>query len=45
MPDDHTSEKGLLRPGQVAERLGVTVHTPWRMAKRDGFPQPIRFSR
>lgn len=45
MPDDLATVHGLLTPRQVADRLGVTKRTLWRMAKQDGFPQPIRFSR
>jgi excisionase family DNA binding protein len=44
MRDDRATQ-GLLTPRQVAERLGVTKRTLWRMAKQDGFPQPLRFSR
>lgn len=44
MPDERPSE-GLLTPRQVAELLRVTDRTLWRMAKQDGFPPPIRFSR
>ncbi|WP_390891103.1 helix-turn-helix transcriptional regulator [Gemmata palustris] len=45
MPDDRPQEDGLLKPGQVADMLRVTKRTLWRMAKQDGFPLPVRFSR
>ncbi len=30
---------------QIAERLGVTVRTIWRMVKEGRLPQPIRYNR
>jgi excisionase family DNA binding protein len=45
MPDEQAPDQGLLTPQQVAKRLEVNVRTLWRMAKQDGFPQPVRFSR
>lgn len=38
-------DRGLLTPQQVAKLLKVATRSLWRMAKQDGFPQPIRFSR
>jgi predicted DNA-binding transcriptional regulator AlpA len=34
----------LLRPRDVAEYLGVSVVTIWRMRRRGDFPEPIRIS-
>jgi predicted DNA-binding transcriptional regulator AlpA len=45
MPEGCPTEPGLLTPRQVADRLAVNVRTLWRMAEREGFPQPIRFNR
>lgn len=45
MPNDRPADQELLTPRQVAALLQVTSRTLWRMAKQDGFPQPIRFSR
>lgn len=44
MPDDRV-EEGLMTPAEVAEKLKVNKRTLWRMAKQDGFPQPVRFNR
>jgi excisionase family DNA binding protein len=38
-------DKDLLTPREVAARLSVAVRTLWRMVERDGFPQPVRFTR
>lgn len=45
MPNEHDTSQGLLTPGQVADMLRVTKRTLWRMAKQDGFPQPVRLTR
>jgi prophage regulatory protein len=34
----------ILRPREVAERLGLSVTTVWRLRKRGELPPPIRVS-
>ena len=38
-------DKDLLTPRDVAGRMSVAIRTLWRMVERDGFPQPVRFTR
>ena len=38
-------EKDLLTPRDVAGRMSIALRTLWRMVERDGFPQPVRFTR
>jgi prophage regulatory protein len=42
MQDD--TRPSFLRPKQVASRLGVSIATVWRMAKRSDFPSPIKIT-
>lgn len=39
---EHTQ---LVRPAKVAERLGISVVTLWRMRRRGDFPPPLRIGR
>ncbi len=44
-PRPPAEPKELLNVHQVAERLGISVRTVWRMVSRGTLSQPIRFSR
>lgn len=35
----------MIRPRRLAERLGVSTTTLWRMQQRNEIPRPIRISR
>ncbi len=34
----------IVRPRELAERLGVSLATIWRMRRRGEFPEPVRIS-
>jgi len=41
--DTHKPER-LLRPAVVADRLGISLPTLWRMRRRGDFPEPIKIT-
>jgi len=43
VPDKHTPTR-LLRPSTVAERIGLSIPTIWRLRRRGDFPAPVRVS-
>ena len=39
-----TRSDRIIRPNELADRLGVSKVTLWRMRRRDEIPQPLQIS-
>ena len=42
--DTQKSPDSIVRPTEMAQRLGVSRSTLWRMRRRAEFPEPLRIS-